>query len=139
MTLPQWWYDELRSLAERSRQVVLLAALTGAVTGLAVAFYEWLLVEVLIETVLSAPIWAQALIPAVGLALAAVILRYVGPNATPATSDEYIKSFHDPGYSLPLRRGVARVLASISTLGSGGALRTAAPASATRSPCATCA
>ncbi|MCB0951452.1 MAG: chloride channel protein [Microthrixaceae bacterium] len=122
MTLPQWWYDELRSLAERSRQVVLLAALTGAVTGLAVAFYEWLLVEVLIETVLSAPIWAQALIPAVGLALAAVILRYVGPNATPATSDEYIKSFHDPGYSLPLRRGVARVLASISTLGSGGAL-----------------
>ncbi|MEZ5267196.1 MAG: chloride channel protein [Microthrixaceae bacterium] len=59
--------------------------------------------------------------PAVGLALAAVILRYVGPNATLATSDEYIKSFHDPGYSLPLRRGVARVLARSPPSGRRGA------------------
>lgn len=122
MTLPQWWYDELRSLAVRSRQVVLLSALTGAATGLAVAVYEWLVVEVLVESVLSAPVWAQAVIPAVGLVLAAVILRYGGPNATPATSDEYIKSFHDPGYGMPLRRGFARVMASIATLGTGGAM-----------------
>ena len=97
MTLPQWWYDELRSLAVRSRQVVLLAAITGAVTGLAVSFYELIVVEVLIDTVLNAPIWAQGLIPAVGLAITAVVLRYGGPNATPSTADEYIKTFHNPG------------------------------------------
>lgn len=122
MTLPQWWYDELRSLAVQSRQVVLLSALTGAITGMAVAAYEWLVVEVLIESVLSAPVWLQGLIPVVGLALAAVILRYIGPNASPALSDEYIKAFHDPGYRLPVRRGISRVLASLATLGSGGAM-----------------
>ncbi|MFV0317862.1 MAG: chloride channel protein [Microthrixaceae bacterium] len=122
MTLPQWWYDELRSLAVQSRQVVLLSALTGAVTGMAVAAYEYVVVEVLVETVINAPVWMQGLIPVVGLALAAVILWYVGPNATPATSDEYIRAFHDPGHKLTLRGGIARVMASISTLGSGGAL-----------------
>ena len=122
MTLPQWWYDELRSLAVRSRQVVLLAAITGAVTGLAVSLYELVVVEVLIDTVLNAPIWAQGLIPVVGLAITAVILRYGGPNATPSTSDEYIKRFHDPGERLSVRRAAARITASIATLGSGGAL-----------------
>lgn len=122
MTLPQWWYDELRSLAVQSRQVVLLSAVTGAVTGMAVAAYEWLVVEVLVETVIGAPLWMQGLVPALGLALTAVILRYGGPNATPATSDEYIRSFHDPGYRMPLRRGIARIAASVATLGSGGAL-----------------
>ena len=67
MTLPQWWYDELRSLAVRSRQVVLLSALTGALTGLAVAGYEFIVVEVLIDTVLDTPVWAQAVIPVLGL------------------------------------------------------------------------
>ncbi|MCP4435541.1 MAG: chloride channel protein [Actinomycetia bacterium] len=122
MTLPQWWYDELRSLAVRSRQVVFLSALTGAITGVAVAAYESIVVEVLIETVLEAPVWAQGLIPVVGLALTAVILRYGGPNATPSTSDEYIKKFHDPGTKLPIRQAGARLLASVATLGSGGAL-----------------
>ncbi len=122
MTLPQWWYDELRSLAVRSRQVVLLAAITGAATGLAVALYEMVVVEVLIDTVLGAPVWAQGLIPVVGLGFTAVILRYGGPNASPSTADEYIKTFHDPGTKLPLRQALARIAASIATLGSGGAL-----------------
>lgn len=122
MTLPQWWYDELRSLAVRSRQVVLLAALTGAATGAAVAAFEFLVVEILIETVLTAPVWAQAIIPVVGLTIAGLILRYLGPKATPSTADEYIKNFHDPGSRLPLRQAFARVGASVATLGSGGAL-----------------
>jgi CIC family chloride channel protein len=122
VTLPQWWYDELRSLAVRSRQVVLLAAITGAVTGLAVSLYETVVVEVLIEAVLDAPVWAQGLIPAIGLALTAVILRYGGPNASPSTADEYITTFHDPGTKLSLRKALARLAASVATLGSGGAL-----------------
>lgn len=122
MTLPQWWYDELRSLAVRSRQVVLLSALTGAVTGLGVAIYELVVVEWLIVGVLEAPVWAQAIIPVAGLGLTTLILRYGGPNATPATADEYIKHFHDPGERMSMRRAGARLLASVATLGSGGAL-----------------
>lgn len=122
MTLPQWWYDELRSLAVRSRQVVLLSAITGAITGLAVAGYEYVVVELLIASVLDTPVWAQAIIPVAGLAATVVILRYGGPNANSSTADEYIKAFHDPGHKMPIRRGIARLAASITTLGSGGAL-----------------
>ncbi len=122
MTLPQWWYDELRSLAVRSRQVVLLAALTGAATGAAVAAFEFLVVEVMIEKLLSTPVWAQAIIPVCGLAVAVLVLRYFGPNATSSTADEYIKNFHDPGERLSLRQAFARIGASVATLGSGGAL-----------------
>ncbi|MEZ5237971.1 MAG: hypothetical protein R2716_03130 [Microthrixaceae bacterium] len=67
----------------------------GAATGMAVAALEWLVVEVLVETVIV-PIDAG---PRAGTRPGGRrrILRYGGPNATPAT-DEYIKSFHDPGY-----------------------------------------
>ncbi len=122
MTLPQWWYEELRSLAVRSRQVVFLAALTGALTGLGVALYETVVVDGLIVSVLGAPVWAQGLIPVVGLALTVVILRYGGPNASPSTADEYIKNFHDPGTRLSIRKAASRLIASVATLGSGGAL-----------------
>ncbi len=59
--------DELRQLFRRSREVVLLAALTGIVTGLAVRGFEYL-VEEAFHAVLHAPLWMTALAPAVGLA-----------------------------------------------------------------------
>ena len=41
---------------------------------------------------------------------------------SPATSDEYLRSFHDPAVSLSIRGLAARMAASISTLGFGGAM-----------------
>jgi chloride channel protein, CIC family len=113
--------DELRQLVRRSREVVLLAALTGLVTGLAVRGFEYV-VERAYEEVLHAPLWAAATAPAVGLVLAAFILRVAGGGASPATSDEYLRAFHDPAYRLRPRYLGARIAAAITTLGSGGAL-----------------
>jgi chloride channel protein, CIC family len=113
--------DELRQLVRRSREVVLVAALTGVVTGLAVRGFEFL-VEHAYEQVLHAPLWAAATAPALGLVLAAIILRVVGGGASPATSDEYLRAYHDPAYRLRPRHLVARIAASVTTLGSGGAL-----------------
>lgn len=113
--------DELRHLVRRSREVVLLAAVTGVVTGLAVRGFEYL-VEHAYEEVLHAPLWATAIAPAVGLALAALILRVGGGGASSATSDEYLRAFHDPAYRLRPRHLGARIAAAIATLGSGGAL-----------------
>ncbi len=113
---------EFRDLFRRSREVVLLAAITGAVTGLFVRFLEYLVIEVVFERVVHGPLWVGAIAPGIGLVLSAVLLRTVGNGATPATSDEYLRAFHDPEYPLRLRAFVGRMAASITTIGSGGAM-----------------
>ncbi len=112
---------ELRELVRRSREVILLAAVTGVVTGLAVRGFEFLVHELYVR-VLDAPLWWSATAPAIGLVSAALILQTVGGGASPATSDEYLRAFHDPAYRLRPRYLVARIMASITTLGSGGSL-----------------
>ncbi|MDW3212847.1 MAG: chloride channel protein [Ilumatobacteraceae bacterium] len=112
--------DELRQLVRRSREVVLLAALTGVVTGLAVRGFEYL-VEEIYHQVLEAPLWLAAISPPIGLIVASLILK-IGGGASPSTSDEYLRAFHDPAYRLRPKYLGARIGASIATLGSGGAL-----------------
>ena len=46
----------------------------------------------------------------------------MGGGASPATSDEYLRAFHDPAYRLRPRYLAARITASVATLGSGGGL-----------------
>ncbi len=113
---------EFRDLVRRSREVVLLAAITGAVTGLFVRFFEYVVVEVVFERIIHGPLWVGAVAPGIGLVLTAILLHTVGNGASPATSDEYLRAFHDPEYPLRLRAFVARMAASITTLGSGGAM-----------------
>ncbi len=113
--------DELRQLVRRSREVVLVAALTGVVTGLAVRGFEYLVDEAY-HAVLEADVWMAAIAPAIGLVLSAVILRVAGGGASSSTSDEYLRAFHDPAYRLRPRYLGARIGASIATLGSGGSL-----------------
>ena len=113
--------DELRQLVRRSREVVLLAAITGIITGLGVRGFEYL-VEELYHAVLEAPLWVTAISPAVGLIVSATILRVVGGGASSSTSDEYLRAFHDPAFRLRPRYLWARLTASVATLGSGGAL-----------------
>lgn len=113
--------DEFRVLVRRSREVVLLAAITGVVTGLAVRGFEYL-VEHLYELVLEQDPWTAATAPALGLIVSAMLLRYVGGGASSATSDEYLRAYHDPAYRLRPRHLVARISAAVVTLGSGGSL-----------------
>jgi len=113
---------EFRSIGIRARQAGLLAVVTGAVTGLAVAVFDRVVARGLYDRVLTAPLWVQAVVPGVGLAVAAVILRTVGHGTGSATTDAYIKAFHDPERRLELRPVPARLLASAATLGSGGAM-----------------
>lgn len=95
--------------------------MTGALTGLVVAGFERLTKEVLLDAVIHAPRGLQIAAPAVGLAVAALCLR-AGGRVSPATSDEYIRSFHDPTGRLALRAVPARMAAAVATLGSGGPL-----------------
>lgn len=112
----------LRALTRRSQQVLLVAGGTGVVVGLAVAGFEHLTAEVLLEAVLDLPLAAQVTAPVAGLLLAVACLRLAGPGTGSATSDEYIRAFHDPGGRLDLRPFGPRMAAAVLTLGSGAPL-----------------
>jgi len=124
VTLPRWIREsrrgELRTLATRSRQVVVLAAVTGVVTGLFVAGFERIVIGVMFDRVLRLPLWLIAVLPCCGLLLALIARRTVGGGASPATSDEYLQAFHNPQHRLGVRGFVARTVAGLATLGTGG-------------------
>lgn len=105
-----------------SRSSLVLAALTGVVTGAGVAGFEWLTRSQVFERILAAPLAVQAAALALGLALTVAALRYMAWGASSATSDAYIENFHQPGHSLPLQPALGRLLGGAATLGSGGAL-----------------
>lgn len=119
--------DELRNLFRRSRETVLIAAVVGVVTGLAVRGIEFVAHDVY-DRLLDLPLWCLAVSPAVGLVLTAVVLRCVGDGVSSATADEYLRAFHDPAYRLKPQAAIARICASIATVGSGGALGLEGPA-----------
>lgn len=118
--IPSHRRNELRALALRSRQVILLAAVTGIVTGLVVAGFDRLVVDGLYDHVLEFPLWAIAVLPGIGLAVSATARYFIGPRVSPSTADEYLHAFHEPDYRLGFRALVARLVGALATLGSGG-------------------
>jgi CIC family chloride channel protein len=113
--------EELRSLARRGWEVVLVAAIIGVLTGAGVSVLETVVIGIE-ERVYELPLWVVAGAPAVGLALTAMVLRWVGGGVSPSTADEYLRSYHDPVHPLPMRAFVARMMGAVSTLGLGGAM-----------------
>jgi len=91
----KWRSEEFRALFERTRHFVLGAALTGAVTGFAVAGFERLTVNVVFEDLVSKlPVVLLALAPGFGLAVATMWLRGPGRGLNRATADAYLDAFH---------------------------------------------
>lgn len=106
----------------RSRDVVLIAAVTGGLVGLAVRLFEYVVLEIMYHQLLEQPLWLLAIAPVVGLVVSGLILRYLGGGASSATSDEYLRAYHDPNHVLRIRPMIARISASVATLGTGGSL-----------------
>lgn len=109
-------------MRQRWSETLLLASITGAITGFSVAVFDLVVADQMFARIreLRTPwIW---LAPAIGLALTWAVLRWLGHGASPSTSDDYIENFHELDRRMPLREVPAKVLASIATLGFGGAL-----------------
>lgn len=112
-----------RTLGGYSYRGLLFAGVTGALAGLGVAGFEWVTRFQVFDRLVRAPLVVQAVALVTGLAVSGLALRYLAGNATPSTSDEYIRSFHDPDHqTLPSRPVMGRLLAGAATLGTGGAL-----------------
>ncbi len=110
---------QLLKPAGRSPRVLLLAAVTGLLTGAAVAVFDQITGTFLLGRIQRAPLAVQALGPLCGLLLAAAISKWVGRGASPATSDEYIRNFHARDQRLSARAAPAKILAAVATLGLG--------------------
>lgn len=113
--------DELRALVLRSRDLVLLTAVIGVITGVSVALFERATIDLALERVVESPLWVRATLPGLGLVITALVLRFLGPLASPSTADEYVKAVPDPEAPFNLRAVPAKLLASFATLGLGGA------------------
>ncbi|MGZ4132658.1 MAG: chloride channel protein, partial [Actinomycetota bacterium] len=114
--------DRLRTHRQRWTETLLLAGITGVVTGLAVAAFDVVTVDLLLDHLRALPVPLAALMPGTGLLLAWLALRFVGHGASPSTSDEYVRNFHERDRSMDLRPFPAKMLASVATLGFGGAM-----------------
>lgn len=114
-------------MRRRFPRVLAAAVVTGFLVGVVVFLFEQAVhyVEVALEEV---PIGVRAFAPMAGLAGCALMLRYIARDPSPSTSDEYVKAFHDRVPHLPLRVVPGRLLAGVSTVGSGGALGLEGPA-----------
>jgi CIC family chloride channel protein len=102
--------------------VIVLAAITGAVTGFAVAAFDWLVVDVFLDHLFELSPWVMAWMPLVGLALSLLSLRYLGHTKNSGTTDLYLEAFHHDDRRYRLREMPARMLAAVLTPGLGGAM-----------------
>lgn len=112
----------------RASLVLAVAGATGLLVGLVVAGFERLTAEVLLRRVVDLPRPAAAAAPAAGLLLGLGARRWLARGASPATADEYVRNFHEPGHPLDLRPVPGRLVAAVATLGLGGPLGYEGPA-----------
>ncbi len=114
--------ERIRPHRQRWTETLLLAGITGVATGVAVAAFDAVTADLLLDHVRALPTLILAGMPAVGLLLAWAALRWLGRRATPSTSDEYVRNFHERDRSMDLRPVPGRIAASVATLGFGGAM-----------------
>jgi chloride channel protein, CIC family len=114
---------EARAVGRRTHQIFFFSALTGVIVGLLVVALEQVTLEWLLASLSDRPLWFRALGPGIGLVVAWACLRWVAGGASPTTADDYIRNFHEEAHErLPTRPVFGRVLASIATIGWGGAM-----------------
>ena len=98
----------------------------GIVVGGVVSLLEWATVQIVLNSVLNAPLIVQMIAPPAGLLFVAGILR-VWPKVGSKTADAYVESFHC-GTGAESKNLLPKLIASFATIGSGGAVGIEGPA-----------
>jgi CIC family chloride channel protein len=106
-------------VARRFHLTLVLSAVIGVLTGLGVAGFEAAVAPTL-EWVLDRPLVVVAIVPPLGL-IAVNAMNWVWRDGDTATTDAYVRAYHERGGRLGLRPMVRKVIGSAVTLGSGNA------------------
>lgn len=117
----------LRARIAASDRTLPVAGLLGVAVGGGVFVFERV-VTFLLDEASSAPTAVMVAAPALGLVLAAAVIRLGPAPRGRATADEYLHAVHDSGHRIPPRQVATRLLAAVATLGFGGSLGLEGPA-----------
>lgn len=101
------------------RYLLLVAAPMGALVGCAIAAYDWTINELLWKNVTALPVEIQIASPILALFLTGCILRAFRITDT-SMADEVVRAYHDPSVKLARPQSLAKLAASITTIGLGG-------------------
>lgn len=114
--------ERIRRSSRRITVWLILAAVVGAATGLIVVLLQWLILDATWERLYrEGPVWLQLSAPVVGLTATYAILR-LWRTRSAATTEEYIRVFHDRRARMSLKDLPAKMAAAVFTIGSGGSL-----------------
>lgn len=94
----------------------------GVVVAVVVALFETLTESVLLHWLFDQSLIVLVTAPVVGILAANGVLRWVGRGTSGATSDEYIRTFHERHPRLPIIHLPGKLLAGVATIGMGGAV-----------------
>lgn len=111
---------------QRDRTLI-FSVLIGVLVGLGVYGFEEV-ANAMLDVVRGGSVALMVFSPAVGLVLAAAIIRFGPTPRSRSTADEYILSVHDRQRRIPFGQFVTRIGAAIATLGFGGGLGFEGPA-----------
>lgn len=106
----------------RNPTLITASAVLGVVVAVLVALFEMVSLHAMLAYLKSQNIVVLALTPALGILLARALLTFGGRNVSNATSDEYVRAFHERHPSLPIGELPVKLLAGIVTIGSGGSV-----------------
>ena len=101
-----------------ARYLLLVAAPLGALVGVAIAAYDWTVNELLWKHVTAQPLWIQLASPTVAMLLAGLILQLFRVRSS-SMADEVVKAYHEPAVGMPTETALAKLFASIATMGFG--------------------
>jgi len=104
--------------------VRLLAAsvATGVLVASVVSVFQALTEDVALNWLFEQALPIVMIAPIIGIGLAYITLRYAGRGTSSATSDEFVRSFHDRKPRLPMGELPGKLLAGVTSMGLGGAL-----------------
>ncbi|MYA75607.1 MAG: CBS domain-containing protein [Acidimicrobiaceae bacterium] len=94
----------------------------GVIVAVVVALFEALTESVLLHWLFDQSLIVLVTAPVVGILAANGVLRWVGRGTSGATSDEYIRTFHERHPRLPIIHLPGKLLAGVATIGMGGAV-----------------
>lgn len=94
----------------------------GVLVAAVVAVFETLTESVLLQWLFERSLVVLVTAPVVGILAANGLLRLLGRGASGATSDEYIRTFHERHPRLPIVHLPGKLLAGVATIGMGGAV-----------------